>query len=156
GFILAKESPRRADRVLPVPDTMLSVAVFVGERSDAGSDLIQLYEREDGHRGGNAGCLRGGGRVAQVLALPWEQADPEHHARAAAREGRIVLAGQLAPENVREAIEAVQPWAVDASSRLELSPGIKDHDRIRAFIEAVRSCASASTASTAGATCRRR
>jgi indole-3-glycerol phosphate synthase/phosphoribosylanthranilate isomerase len=139
GFILARESPRRADRVLPVPDTMLSVAVFVGERSDAGSDLIQLYEREDGHRGRNAVLLRGGERVAQVLDLPWEQADPEHHARAAAREGRIVLAGQLAPENVREAIEAVQPWAVDASSRLELSPGIKDHDRIRAFIEAVRS-----------------
>jgi len=139
GFILAKESPRRADRVLPVPETMLSVAVFVGERSDAGSDLVQLYERENGHRGRDAVLLRGDERVAQVLDLPWEQADPEHHARAAAREGRIVLAGRLAPENVREAIEAVEPWAVDASSRLELSPGIKDHDRIRAFVEAVRS-----------------
>jgi indole-3-glycerol phosphate synthase/phosphoribosylanthranilate isomerase len=139
GFILAKESPRRADRVLPVPETMLSVAVFVGERSDAGSDLVQLYERENGHRGRDAVLLRGDEPVAQVLDLPWEQADPEHHARAAAREGRIVLAGQLAPENVREAIEAVEPWAVDASSRLELSPGIKDHDRIRAFVEAVRS-----------------
>jgi indole-3-glycerol phosphate synthase/phosphoribosylanthranilate isomerase len=139
GFILAKESPRRADRVLPVPETMLSVAVLVGERSDAGSDLVQLYERENGHRGRDAVLLRGDERVAQVLDLPWEQADPEHHARAAAREGRIVLAGQLAPENVREAIEAVEPWAVDASSRLELSPGIKDHDRIRAFVEAVRS-----------------
>ena len=50
-----------------------------------------------------------------------------------------MLAGGLAPENVRDAIEAVQPWAVDASSQLELSPGIKDHDRIRAFVEAVRS-----------------
>jgi hypothetical protein len=118
---------------------MLSVAVFVGERSDAGSDLVQLYERENGHRGRDAVLLRGEERVAQVLDLPWEQADPEHHARAAAREGRIVLAGRLAPENVREAIEAVEPWAVDASSRLELSPGIKDHDRIRAFVEAVRS-----------------
>jgi indole-3-glycerol phosphate synthase / phosphoribosylanthranilate isomerase len=139
GFILARESPRQAERVLPVPETMLSVAVFVGERSDAGSDLVQLYERENGHRGRDAVLLRGDERVAQVLDLPWEQADPEHHARAAAREGRIVLAGQLAAENVREAIEAVEPWAVDASSRLELSPGIKDHDRIRAFVEAVRS-----------------
>jgi indole-3-glycerol phosphate synthase/phosphoribosylanthranilate isomerase len=139
GFILARESPRRADRVLPVPETMLSVAVFVGERSDAGSDLVQLYERENGHRGRDAVLLRGDEPVAQVIDLPWEQADPEHHARAAAREGRIVLAGRLAPENVREAIEAVEPWAVDASSRLELSPGIKDHDRIRAFVEAVRS-----------------
>jgi indole-3-glycerol phosphate synthase / phosphoribosylanthranilate isomerase len=139
GFILARESPRQAERVLPVPDTMLSVAVFVGERSDAGSDLVQLYERENGHRGRDAVLLRGEEPVAQVLDLPWEETDPQHHARAAARDGRVVLAGQLAPENVREAIEAVQPWAVDASSQLELSPGIKDHDRIRAFVEAVRS-----------------
>jgi indole-3-glycerol phosphate synthase / phosphoribosylanthranilate isomerase len=139
GFILARESPRRSERVLPVPDTMLSVAVFVGERSDAGSDLVQLYERENGHRGRDAVLLRGEEPVARVLDLPWEQEDPEHHARAATREGRVVLAGRLAPENVREAIEVVRPWAVDASSQLELSPGIKDHDRIRAFVEAVRS-----------------
>jgi hypothetical protein len=115
------------------------VAVFVGERSDAGSDLVQLYERENGHRGRDAILLRGEEPVAQVLDLPWEQDDPEHHVRASAEEGRIVLAGRLAPENVREAIEVVRPWAVDASSQLELSPGIKDHDRIRAFVEAVRS-----------------
>jgi phosphoribosylanthranilate isomerase len=138
GFILAKESPRRADGVLPVPETMLSVAVFVGERSDAGSDLVQLYERENGHRGRDAVLLRGDEPVARVLDLPWEQEDPDHHAQAAIRKGRIVLAGKLAPENVREAIDVVRPWAVDASSQLELSPGIKDHDRIRAFIEAVR------------------
>ena len=138
GFILARESPRRAERVLPVPETMLSVAVFVGERSDAGSDLDQLYERENGHRGRDAVLLRGDEPVGRVLDLPWEQDDPAHHARASAQEGRIVLAGRLAPENVREAIEKVQPWAVDASSQLELSPGIKDHDRIRAFIEAAR------------------
>jgi phosphoribosylanthranilate isomerase/putative N-acetylmannosamine-6-phosphate epimerase len=139
GFILARESPRRAERVLPVPETMLSVAVFVGERSDAGSDLVQLYERENGHRGRDAVLLRGDEPVGRVLDLPWEQEDPAHHARASAHEGRIVLAGRLAPENVRQAIDKVQPWAVDASSQLELSPGIKDHDRIRAFVEAARS-----------------
>ena len=139
GFILARESPRRAERVLPVPETMLSVAVFVGERSDAGSDLVQLYERENGHRGRDAVLLRGDEPVGRVLDLPWEQEDPTHQARASAHEGRIVLAGRLAPENVRQAIEKVQPWAVDASSQLELSPGIKDHDRIRAFVEAARS-----------------
>jgi indole-3-glycerol phosphate synthase/phosphoribosylanthranilate isomerase len=138
GFILARESPRRAERVLPVPETMLSVAVFVGERADAGSDLVQLYERESGHRGRDAVLLRGDEPVANVLDLPWEQEDPEHHVRASAEQGRVVLAGRLAPENVRDAISVVQPWAVDASSQLELSPGIKDHDRIRAFVEAVR------------------
>jgi phosphoribosylanthranilate isomerase len=138
GFIVARESPRRAEHVLPVPETMLSVAVFVGERSEAGSDLVQLYERENGHRGRDAVLLRGDEPVARVLDLPWEQEDPRHHARASAQEGRVVLAGRLAPENVREAIEQVRPWAVDASSQLELSPGIKDHDRIRAFVEAAR------------------
>jgi indole-3-glycerol phosphate synthase/phosphoribosylanthranilate isomerase len=139
GFILARESPRRADRVLPVPETMLSVAVFVGERADAGSDLVQLYEREDGHRGRDAVLFRGDKPVASVLDLPWEEADPGHHARAATEDGRVVLAGKLAPENVREAIAAVRPWAVDASSQLEVSPGVKDRERVRAFVEAVRS-----------------
>jgi indole-3-glycerol phosphate synthase / phosphoribosylanthranilate isomerase len=139
GFILARESPRRAERVLPVPETMLSVAVFVGERAEAGSDLVQLYERENGHRGRDAVLLRGDEPVGRVLDLPWEQDDPEHQARAASEDGRVVLAGKLAPENVRAAIEAVRPWAVDASSQLEVSPGIKDPDRIHAFVEAVRS-----------------
>jgi phosphoribosylanthranilate isomerase len=138
GFILARESPRRADRVLPVPETMLSVAVFVGEQTDAGSDLVQLYARENGHRGRDAVLLRGDEPVGHVLDLPWQQDDPAHHGRAAAENGRVVLAGKLAPENVRAAIEAVQPWAVDASSQLEREPGIKDPERIRAFVEAVR------------------
>ena len=58
--------------------------------------------------------------------------------RARAAEGRVMLAGGLAADNVREAIEAVQPWAVDASSRLEVEPGVKDHDAVRAFVEAAR------------------
>ena len=49
-----------------------------------------------------------------------------------------MLAGRLGPENVAEAIEAVRPWAVDAASRLETAPGIKDHARVRAFVEAAR------------------
>jgi phosphoribosylanthranilate isomerase len=49
-----------------------------------------------------------------------------------------VLAGGLGPENVRAAIEAVGPWAVDASSRLEVEPGIKDHERVRAYVAAAQ------------------
>jgi phosphoribosylanthranilate isomerase len=49
-----------------------------------------------------------------------------------------MLAGGLSPENVAQAVRAVQPWAVDASSSLEIEPGIKDHERVRAFVEAVR------------------
>jgi phosphoribosylanthranilate isomerase len=51
---------------------------------------------------------------------------------------RLFLAGGLSPENVREAINAVQPYAVDACSALESSPGHKDAERIDAFVRAVR------------------
>ena len=138
GFVLARETPRRAPAVLPVPDTMLSVAVHVGEVTDDGADLVQLYARENGHRSREGVLLRGGREVARVVDREWQEDDAGHLERARAAEGRIVLAGGLSPENVREAIERVRPWAVDASSSLETEPGIKDHDRIRAYVEAAR------------------
>jgi indole-3-glycerol phosphate synthase/phosphoribosylanthranilate isomerase len=139
GFILAEASPRRAPEVLPVPDNRLSVAVFVGEAEDAGTDLVQVYAREDGRvRGRDAVLLRDGETVAQVIDLPWEEQDPLHLERAAGATGRVMLAGRLGPDNVREAVRAVRPWAVDAASKLETEPGIKDHDKVRAFVAAAR------------------
>jgi phosphoribosylanthranilate isomerase len=49
----------------------------------------------------------------------------------------IVLAGGLDQDNVREAIERARPWVVDVSSGTE-TDGRKDHDRVRAFVAAVR------------------
>jgi len=51
---------------------------------------------------------------------------------------RVMLAGGLTPLNVREAIDTVHPYGVDVASGVESSPGIKNHDLLRAFIEAVR------------------
>jgi indole-3-glycerol phosphate synthase / phosphoribosylanthranilate isomerase len=135
GFVLA-ESPRRANAPLPVPETMLSVGVFVGEPEDVGTDLVQLYPEENGHRARDGVLLRSDLEVAKVLDLPWLEEDEGHLDRAAAAEGRVLLAGGLGPENVRTAIDRVQPWAVDASRSTEASPGIKDHDKVRAFVEA--------------------
>ena len=137
GFVLA-ESPRRAAAPLPVPDSLLSVGVFVGETEPAGTDLAQLYPAENGQRARDGVLLRGEDEVARVLDLPWLEEDAGHWERAAAVEGRVMLAGGLSPENVAEAIAAVRPWAVDASRSLEREPGVKDHDRIRAFVEAAR------------------
>jgi indole-3-glycerol phosphate synthase/phosphoribosylanthranilate isomerase len=51
---------------------------------------------------------------------------------------QVFLAGGLSAENVADAIAAVQPYAVDACSGLELSPGKKDHARMKEFVAAVR------------------
>jgi phosphoribosylanthranilate isomerase len=52
----------------------------------------------------------------------------------ARRYGRIVLAGGLNPGNVAAAISMVKPYAVDASSGLEQSPGVKDHEKLAQFM----------------------
>jgi phosphoribosylanthranilate isomerase len=66
-----------------------------------------------------------------------QQAD-WHKAEVLARTTRLVLAGGLNPQNVASAIKQVRPWGVDVSSGVESSRGVKDPERISAFISAAR------------------
>ncbi len=59
-------------------------------------------------------------------------------ARRVAERYPILLAGGLTPDNIVEAVANVQPWGVDVASGVERAPGLKDHGKVKAFIESVR------------------
>ncbi len=46
----------------------------------------------------------------------------------------LILSGGLTPENVKRAVETVKPYAVDVSSGVEAEPGVKDGEKVRAFV----------------------
>ena len=73
----------------------------------------------------------GGGQSFDWTAFPWSH--PQLNASS-----RPVLSGGLTPANVTDGIRLVRPWAVDVSSGVEVSKGIKDADKIHAFVAAVR------------------
>jgi phosphoribosylanthranilate isomerase len=64
--------------------------------------------------------------------FPWEIA------AMAARQARVILSGGLTPDNVALAVAHVRPYAVDVCSGVEASPGRKDHQKVREFIEQAR------------------
>jgi phosphoribosylanthranilate isomerase len=156
GFIFYRDSPRYVapERAAEIGDALavLKVGVFVDETPavieaairTAKLDLAQLY---GGHAPGGARVWRAFRMVPGVGALPVDGAEavlldgPGNGisfdwawARNAAE--KVIVAGGLDASNVAEAIRTAQPWGVDASSRLETAPGIKDHEKVRAFVRA--------------------
>lgn len=72
--------------------------------------------------------------------LPGGNAETWDYGMVKATESRIplMLAGGLSPDNVAQAVADASPWAVDASSSLESAPGVKNLDRVKAFIQSAR------------------
>lgn len=105
-------------------------ALGAAEDFDAGQanayevEAIMLDRKDDTLRGGT-------GRT-----FDWSIARHANQLKA-----KLFLAGGLSPENVAEAIATVRPYAVDACSSLEDSPGAKNHERMRLFVKTVRSVA---------------
>jgi phosphoribosylanthranilate isomerase len=83
-------------------------------------------------RGWPARLLFEGARSGSGEAADWSQA------AALAARTQLVLAGGLHAGNVGEAIRAVRPFGVDASSGLESRPGVKSEQKIHAFVRAAR------------------
>ncbi|MEZ4368204.1 MAG: bifunctional indole-3-glycerol phosphate synthase/phosphoribosylanthranilate isomerase [Kofleriaceae bacterium] len=77
----------------------------------------------------SAGRGGSGTRIDPALATAAVRAYPS---------ARLVLAGGLDPDNVGAAIAEIRPWAVDVASGVELGPRLKDPERVRAFVAAVR------------------
>jgi phosphoribosylanthranilate isomerase len=87
------------------------------------------------------------GDAAGILVDSFEPGQPGGTGQAfawdelpAALDRPLILAGGLNPENVGEAIARVRPYAVDVSSGVESAPGVKDPDKIAAFVAAVAAC----------------
>jgi len=70
-----------------------------------------------------------------------EQASTEVAEAVKAEVPRLMLAGGLTPENVAGRVQAIQPWGVDVASGVEPTdqPGVKDHAKVKAFIQAAKS-----------------
>jgi len=66
----------------------------------------------------------------------WEDARP--WVSQLSQKFRIVVAGGLTPTNVADAMRLLHPWGVDVASGVELKPGKKDPEKVRAFVQAVR------------------
>ncbi|MEP6782796.1 MAG: phosphoribosylanthranilate isomerase [Acidobacteriota bacterium] len=110
-----------ADALVPVIRAVhLSIDRSDGIEPDVDDELILLDAHDPLKQGGTG------------KTIDWTRA------ALVAKTRRLILAGGLTPFNVRQAIEQVRPFAVDVSSGVESSPGIKDHGLLRAFIAAAK------------------
>jgi phosphoribosylanthranilate isomerase len=116
--IYCKELGRTILKALRVKDrsTFLAMAEYRGRAGVRGFVLDAFSEQAYGGTG---------------QMIDWQLAAE------AAKAANFLLAGGLTPDNVKKAIQAVQPYGVDVSSGVERAPGKKDHEKVRAFIRAV-------------------
>jgi phosphoribosylanthranilate isomerase len=101
-------------------------------RVRAGLDLLQYAQHHCAARGLLLDAFVDGAHGGTGTAFDWNLVPRELPLP-------VILSGGLTSENVADAIHRVRPWAVDVSSGVETSPGIKDQRKIAAFMKEVRS-----------------
>jgi phosphoribosylanthranilate isomerase len=116
----------------PIFCSGFGVPFIKAARVKAGLDLIQYARRYHAARGLLLDAFVDGTHGGTGTAFDWSLIPSE-------RPLPVILSGGLNAKNVGEAIRRVSPWAVDVSSGVEASPGIKDPQKIAAFIQEVRS-----------------
>jgi phosphoribosylanthranilate isomerase len=165
GFNFYRDSPRYISPTgasmiaAKIPATVWKVGVFVNETPetiarialDAGLDVAQLYGTSEARgiriwraiKANESLLSRVNDETAEAVLLDTPSDDlyggtgaSFDWSRAKGLPKHVIVAGGLDASNVRRAIEQAQPWGVDACSRLEKSPGVKDHEKVREFIKA--------------------
>ena len=164
GFNFWRRSPRYVTPELArevierLPATVWKVGVFVDEDAatvsrmarEAGLDIVQLHGQETATtfpqdtRVWKAVRIRGSFDVAHLDEYPAEailldgasNGETFDWTIAGRVSKKLIIAGGLDANNVREAIEQARPWGVDACSRLESAPGRKDHGKMAQFLRA--------------------
>ena len=162
GFIVVPDSPRgitfqlATELAASAPPGVRTVAVYADARPHPESwdrfDLVQVY--------GAAGPVHPR-TILGVRGAPPEQPPADlpllldlargsapgkatlraHWLRAAGVRAPVILAGSLTPDNVAEAVRTARPWAVDTARGVESEPGVKDHERMGAFIRNAKEAA---------------
>jgi len=163
GFNFYRESPRYISHTgaamigEKIPASVWRVGVFVNESPEiiakavieAGLDVAQLHGSSAARgvriwravpaNGQFAGALNGTVEAVVVdstdgvgggTGKTWDWTQTPHLKQ------KIIIAGGLDADNVGIAIKQAKPWGVDACSRIEKSPGVKDRDKMRRFIQA--------------------
>lgn len=118
--------------------TQLNQRAFKALRPHSGEDALQAANQYGDLVAGAGPQLLIDAYDPQAYGGTGKKADWHTAAMLAQRYPRLLLAGGLTPENVRNAVQTVRPWGVDVSSGVESSPGQKDHGAVQAFITAAK------------------
>jgi phosphoribosylanthranilate isomerase len=113
----------------------LDVAQVYGENIPGGARVWRAYRMQPGYGAFNAAGAEAVFFDGQKNGEQFDWFDVRNSYP------KVVIAGGLDASNVAEAIRICHPWGVDASSGLESSPGIKDHEKVRQFVKAAREAA---------------